>query len=50
VDLGVALAASTGKTMLVLGTHAADFNMVEYMQLVRAFWPQIQVRSQPHLP
>lgn len=40
VDLGAALAtaSTSGKVMLVLGTHAADFNCVEYMQRIRAFW------------
>jgi hypothetical protein len=42
VNLGTALAPSSGKTMLVLGTYAGDFNMVEYAQKVRAFWPALQ--------
>jgi len=45
VDLGGALAASTGKTMLVLGTYAADFNMVEYCQRVRHFLPDLQAKG-----
>lgn len=45
VDLGAALSSTTGKTMLVLGTHAADFNMVEYAQRVRAFWPLLQEKG-----
>ena len=34
LNLGKELAAtpSTGKTILVLGTHPGDFNMVEYAQ------------------
>ena len=34
VDLGDALASTTsdGRTLLVLGTHAGDFNMIEYAQ------------------
>ena len=39
IDIGAALSGTSGgKTMLVLGTHASDFNMVEYMQKVRAAW------------
>ncbi|KAJ1624070.1 hypothetical protein T492DRAFT_1050035 [Pavlovales sp. CCMP2436] len=46
VDLGEALASSTGgKTLLVLGTHAADFNMIEVAQRARAFWPQLQAKG-----
>jgi hypothetical protein len=41
IDLGDALRSSAGRTMLVLGTHAADFNAVEYMQRVRTFLPQL---------
>jgi hypothetical protein len=44
VDLGKALSATAlgTKTLLVLGTHAADFNMVEYAQRVRYFLPKLQ--------
>ena len=45
VDLGSALAQSKGRTMLVLGCHAGDFNTVEYVQRVRAFWPQLQAKG-----
>eukprot|EP00419_Tripos_fusus_P024608 CAMPEP_0172723570 /NCGR_PEP_ID=MMETSP1074-20121228/84032_1 /TAXON_ID=2916 /ORGANISM="Ceratium fusus, Strain PA161109" /LENGTH=258 /DNA_ID=CAMNT_0013549841 /DNA_START=194 /DNA_END=970 /DNA_ORIENTATION=- len=41
VDLGAALESSAQKTLLVLGTHPADFNTVEYCQKVRTFWPQL---------
>lgn len=42
IDLGAALANSTGKTMLVLGTYPADFNMIEMAQRVRAHWSLLQ--------
>jgi len=45
VDLGGALSSSSGKTLLVLGTYAADFNMVEYCQRIRAVWPQLQEKG-----
>lgn len=45
IDLGAALASSPAKTLLVLGTHAADFNMVEYAQRVSAFLPQLQAKG-----
>ena len=45
VDLGAALAATTGKTMLVCGTHAADFNTIEYAQQVRHFLPRLQEKG-----
>lgn len=45
MDLGATLAATTGKTMLVCATHAADFNAVEYAQRVRAYWPRIQEKG-----
>ena len=45
VDLGVALAETKGKTMLILGTHPADFNAIEYGQRVRAFWPELQEKG-----
>lgn len=32
VHLGDALSATTDKTLLVLGTHTADFNAIEYLQ------------------
>lgn len=42
VNLGAALSATTGRTLLVLGTHPADFNCIEYAQKVRAAWPQLR--------
>ena len=45
VDLGAALSASEGKTMLVFGAHAADFNTIEYMQRVRHWQAALQERG-----
>ena len=45
VELGAAMAPSSGKTMLVLGTYPGDFNMVEYAQKIRAFWPALQEKG-----
>ena len=47
VDLGEALTSSTEKTksLLILGSHPADFNAIEYGQKVRAFWPQLQEKG-----
>ena len=45
IDVGAALAASQGKTLLVLATHAADFNSVEYAQKLRAFLPQLREKG-----
>ncbi len=46
IDLGEALSStSNGKTMLILGTHPADFNMVEYGQKVRVFWSQMKEKG-----
>lgn len=45
LDVGAELAGSEGRTMLVLGTHAADFNTVEYLQKTRFFWPRLQEKG-----
>jgi len=46
IDLGEALSStSNGKTMLILGTHPADFNMVEYGQKVRVFSSQMKEKG-----
>lgn len=45
VDIGAALLATNGKTMLVLGSHAADFNTVEYLQKLRYFLPALQEKG-----
>lgn len=43
VHLGEALAATSGgKTMLCLGTHACDFNTIEYMQKLRFYAPRLR--------
>jgi len=42
INVGAELEATKGRTLLVLGTHPADFNCVEYAQKVRAAWPQLQ--------
>eukprot|EP00308_Calcidiscus_leptoporus_P001740 CAMPEP_0119377884 /NCGR_PEP_ID=MMETSP1334-20130426/47133_1 /TAXON_ID=127549 /ORGANISM="Calcidiscus leptoporus, Strain RCC1130" /LENGTH=296 /DNA_ID=CAMNT_0007396937 /DNA_START=83 /DNA_END=973 /DNA_ORIENTATION=+ len=43
VDLGAVLAETThGRTMLVLGTHAADFNACEYAQRLSAYWGELR--------
>jgi hypothetical protein len=45
IDVGAVLASSTGRTLCVLGSHAADFNTIEYAQRVRAFWPQLREKG-----
>jgi hypothetical protein len=47
IGLGQALAAtaSNEKTLLVLGTHPADFNMVEYAQKIGIYWNQLQAKG-----
>ena len=45
VELGTALTETKSKALLILGTHAADFNTVEYAQRLRAFWPQLQSKG-----
>jgi len=42
VDLGDFLAEGNDKTMLILGTYAADFNAIEYAQRLRYYLPQLQ--------
>jgi len=42
VHLGDALAATSGKTMLCFGTHAADFNAIEYLQKLRFYGPRLR--------
>lgn len=36
---------NNGKTMLVLGTYAADFNAIEYAQRLRHYLPDLQKRG-----
>ena len=46
IDLGNFLKSNdSGKTMLVLGTYAADFNAVEYAQRLRYYMPELQKRG-----
>lgn len=45
VDLGQALASTAQRTLLILGTHAADFNSIEYAQRLRFFLPQMQEKG-----
>ena len=43
VHLGDALAATTdSKTLLCFGTHAADFNAIEYLQKLRFYIPRLR--------
>ena len=42
VDLGALLGA---KTLVVFGTYPADFNMIEYAQKMRHYWPQLQAKG-----
>jgi hypothetical protein len=44
VDLSTYLSSSK-KTMLVLGTYAADFNAIEYAQRLRYYMPDLQKRG-----
>jgi len=44
VDLGELLAAPI-TTLLVLGTYPADFNMIEYGQKLRHYWPELQAKG-----
>jgi len=48
IDLGNFLSTSKvggDKTMLVLGTYAADFNAIEYGQRLRYYMPELQKRG-----
>lgn len=40
IDIGTWL--STGKSLFVFGTYAADFNAIEYGQRLRYYWPKLQ--------
>lgn len=42
VDLGSFLSGSKSRSLLVLGTYAADFNAIEYAQRLRYYLPQLQ--------
>eukprot|EP00586_Coscinodiscus_wailesii_P019026 CAMPEP_0172517656 /NCGR_PEP_ID=MMETSP1066-20121228/286885_1 /TAXON_ID=671091 /ORGANISM="Coscinodiscus wailesii, Strain CCMP2513" /LENGTH=332 /DNA_ID=CAMNT_0013299775 /DNA_START=28 /DNA_END=1026 /DNA_ORIENTATION=+ len=48
IDLGEILSrtkSNSDKTMLVLGTHPADFNTLEYLQKIRAAWSDLRDKS-----
>lgn len=46
IDVGQALASNDdGLTLLVLGSHCADFNTIEYGQRVRAYWERLTEES-----
>ena len=47
VHLGDALSATTEKTLLVLGTHTADFNAIEYPQKIRFHKPRLRAAGVP---
>jgi len=42
VHLGHALAATTDRKLLCFGTHAADFNAIEYLQKLRFYLPRLR--------
>jgi len=45
VDLGALLEAPPTTTLLVLGTYPADFNMIEYAQKVRHYYPALKAKG-----
>jgi len=48
LDIGAELSSGSsgnGKTMVVFGTHAGDFNTIEYMQKIRASLPELQSKG-----
>mmetsp|Transcript_5241 Transcript_5241/g.15240 ORF Transcript_5241/g.15240 Transcript_5241/m.15240 type:complete len:334 (+) Transcript_5241:147-1148(+) len=47
LDIGAELGSVTGdgKTMVVFGTHAGDFNTIEYMQKIRASLPELHSKG-----
>ena len=44
VDLGEVLSAPV-TTLVIFGTYPADFNMIEYAQKVRHYWPQLKAKG-----
>jgi len=44
VDVGKSLLETSGaqKTLLIVGTHCADFNMVEYAQKANIYWSKLK--------
>lgn len=45
VDLGSFLMDSKQRSMLILGTYAADFNAIEYAQRLRYYLPKLKERG-----
>ena len=45
VELSSFLKSGDDKSMLILGTYAADFNAIEYVQRLRFYLPQLQERG-----
>ncbi len=45
IDLSKYLKSGDDKSMLVLGTYAADFNAIEYVQRLRFYLPQLKERG-----
>ena len=44
VDLGELLSAPV-TTLVIFGTYPSDFNMIEYAQKVRHYWPQLKAKG-----
>ena len=44
VDLGELLSAPV-TTIVIFGTYPADFNMIEYAQKMRHYWPQLKAKG-----
>lgn len=42
IDLGNYLEEGDGRSMVVFGTYAADFNAIEYAQRLRYYWPKLK--------
>jgi len=49
LDIGTELSTADDKrTMVVFGTYAGDFNMIEYLQKIRASLPELQSKGRIH--
>eukprot|EP00751_Fragilariopsis_kerguelensis_P009583 CAMPEP_0170782984 /NCGR_PEP_ID=MMETSP0733-20121128/15233_1 /TAXON_ID=186038 /ORGANISM="Fragilariopsis kerguelensis, Strain L26-C5" /LENGTH=294 /DNA_ID=CAMNT_0011127545 /DNA_START=158 /DNA_END=1042 /DNA_ORIENTATION=+ len=49
LDIGAELSIADDKrTMVVFGTYAGDFNMIEYLQKIRASLPELQSKGRIH--
>ena len=42
IDVGCSIEALQGGKMIIFGTYAADFNMIEYAQRIRYYIPQLK--------